>query len=192
VPWVHNVRNTDAVVAIDDEQCMSLLRLFNEPEGVAYLEGAGVQRELLDVLPLAGISGIANIVAGAKVAKYYELDERDILFLPMTDSAALYGSRIEELRDEYGPYSRDLAARHHARYVEGTQVDHLKELGYWDRKAIHNLKYFTWVEQQGKSSRELDALWEPDFWAEAFAQVEDWDRLIAEFNRRTGVLEALS
>ena len=42
VPWVHNVRNTDAVAAIDDEDCMRILRLFNEPAGQAYLAGLGV------------------------------------------------------------------------------------------------------------------------------------------------------
>ena len=33
VPWIHNVRNTDNVIAIDDENTMRLLRLFNEPAG---------------------------------------------------------------------------------------------------------------------------------------------------------------
>jgi cysteine synthase A len=28
VPWIHNVRNTDVVTAIDDEDCMRILRLF--------------------------------------------------------------------------------------------------------------------------------------------------------------------
>jgi cysteine synthase len=30
IPWVHNVRQTDMVTAIRDEDCMRLLRLFNE------------------------------------------------------------------------------------------------------------------------------------------------------------------
>ena len=30
VPWIHNVRNTDMVAAVDDEQTMQLMRLFNE------------------------------------------------------------------------------------------------------------------------------------------------------------------
>ena len=41
VPWVHNVRNTDAVAAIDDEDCLRLLRLFNEEAGHRYLQGLG-------------------------------------------------------------------------------------------------------------------------------------------------------
>jgi cysteine synthase len=191
VPWVHNVRNTDMVAAIDDEQCMSLLRLFNEEAGTGFLQNAGIKKELIAKLPLVGISSICNLVAGIKAAKYYELDSRDIIFTPLTDSMELYGSRKQELRDEHGPYSRELAARHFSRYLEGVQPDNLRELSYWDQKALHNLKYFTWVEQQGRTVEELDALWEPDFWTETFSQIGQWDELINAFNARTGLLKAL-
>ena len=191
VPWVHNVRNTDMVAAIDDEQCMSLLRLFNEPDGAKYLAKQGVKDELIKQLPIVGISGICNVIAAVKVAKYYELGSRDVIVAPLTDSMALYGSRIKELRDECGAYNADFAARHYSRYLLGTGTDGLRELGYWDRKALHNLKYFTWVEQQGRTSAELNQLWDPDFWTETFAQVPEWDKLITQFNERTGVLKSL-
>ena len=60
----------------------------------------------------------------------------------------------------------------------------MKELGYHDQKALHNLKYFTWVEQQGKTVEELRELWSPDFWQEKFSQLHDWDKLIESFNQR--------
>ncbi|HEY3356368.1 MAG TPA: pyridoxal-phosphate dependent enzyme [Polyangia bacterium] len=192
VPWVHNVRNTDMVAAIDDEQCMQILRLFNEPAGHAWLAQHGISSDLVAQLPLVGISGICNVIAGIKAAKFYEMGPQDVILAPLTDSMALYGSRIEELRQEHGPYTAEKAAQHFARYLEGTREDGLRELGYWDRKALHNLKYFTWVEQQGKDSRELDRLWDPDFWTESFAQVEEWDNLIKQFNERTGVLKTLA
>ncbi len=192
VPWIHNVRNTDMIAAIDDEQCMSLLRLFNEEEGTKFLESVGVKAELREKLPLVGISSICNMVAAIKAAKYWELNEDDIIFTPMTDSMDLYKSRKQELKDEHGPYSRELAARHYSRYLEGIEPDHLRELSYVDRKALHNLKYFTWVEQQGKTVEELHKLWDPSFWSETFAQVPEWDKLIVEFNERTGVLKAMA
>jgi cysteine synthase len=192
VPWVHNVRNTDMVAAIDDEQCMSLLRLFNEEEGVRFLQSSGLSAEFTGKLPLVGISSICNLVAAIKTARYHDLDGRDIIFTPLTDSMELYGSRRQELRDEHGPYTRETAARHFARYLEGIQTDNLRELSYPDRRALHNLKYFTWVEQQGKTVEELDALWEPDFWSETFSQVGQWDDLIRAFNARTGLLAGLS
>ena len=192
VPWVHNVRNTDMVAAIDDEQTMSLLRLFNEEAGIAFLAEQGLEADFLAKLPLLGISGICNLVAAIKVAKYHELDGRDVLFTPLTDSMELYASRRQELRDERGPYTRERAARDFSRYLEGAGTDHLQELGYRDRKRLHNLKYFTWVEQQGKTSEELAALWEPDFWTEVWTRIPEWDRLIRQFNERTGLLAQLA
>jgi len=111
---------------------------------------------------------------------------------PLTDSMDLYASRKQELREERGPYTRERAAQDHARYLLGAGVDYLQELGYWDRKRLHNLKYFTWVEQQGKTSEELAELWEPDFWTGIWAQVPEWDRLIDRFNERTGLLKTLA
>jgi cysteine synthase len=189
VPWVHNVRNTDMVAAIDDEQCMSLLRLFNEDEGVRWLAAHGVKPDFLELLPLVGISGIANLIGMIKVAKYYEMDGRDVLIAPLTDSMDLYASRKQELRDERGAYTSERAAQDFARYLEGTATDFMQELGYADRKRLHNLKYFTWVEQQGRTSEELARLWDPDFWTEAWAQVDVWDQLIRQFNERTGLLK---
>jgi cysteine synthase len=182
VPWIHNVRNTDMIAAIDDEQCLSLLRLFNEEAGQKMLEGAGVGRDLIAQLPLVGISGICNLVAAIKTARFYEMSARDLIFLPLTDSMDLYQSRIAEMRQQHGPYSQSLAARHFGRYIEGINTDHLRELGYHDRKQIHNLKYFTWVEQQGRTADELRRLWDDDFWTQTFAQADVWDKMIREFN----------
>jgi hypothetical protein len=103
----------------------------------------------------------------------------------------LYGSRVQELREAQGPYTRENAARHFSRYLEGIQTDNLRELSFMDRKALHNFKYFTWVEQQGRSIEDLEALWSPDFWTETFAQVEAWDQKIRDFNARTGLLATL-
>ena len=128
-----------------------------------------------------------------KTAKYYDMDSRDVLFCPLTDSMELYGSRLEEMTEAHGPYTAPDAAAVAARYLDGTTTDHLRELSYLDRKALHNFKYFTWVEQQGRTSEELNQLWDEDFWKETFAQeqVDEWDKLIDQFNQATGLLAAL-
>jgi cysteine synthase len=190
VPWIHNVRNTDMVAAIDDEQCMSLLRLFNEHSGQEILQDV-LPLELVEQLPNVGISGICNLVAAIKTAKYYDMTNRDVIFLCLTDSSGLYTSRLEELRSERGSYSAAQASNDRARYLDGITVDYLRELTYQDRKALHNFKYFTWVEQQGRTADELRELWNPDFWEQTFAQSAEWDRQIEAFNQRTGVLELL-
>jgi cysteine synthase len=183
VPWVHNVRNTDGVAAIDDEDCMRVLRLFNEPAGRDHLLALGVGANVLDKLSWLGISGICNVLASIKTARHFELDERDAILTVFTDSTDLYRSRLEELRTERGPYRLQDAIRDHAGPLAHQGCDNFRELGYWDRKAIHNLKYFTWVEQQGKTSRELAELWEPDTWRRLFEEEPVLiDKLIDEFN----------
>ena len=191
VPWIHNVRNTDMVCAVDDEQCMSLLRLFNEEDGINFLKGEGLDTNLVGNLELLGISSICNLVAAIQSAKYYELGPHDCIFTPLTDSVDLYGSRLREQRDAHGPYTAGQAGRHFARYLAGIGTDNMRELGYYDRKALHNFKYFTWVEQQGRTVDELRALWDPCFWDEVHGEITEWDRLITEFNARTGLMEAL-
>ncbi|PIU83363.1 MAG: pyridoxal-5-phosphate-dependent protein subunit beta [Elusimicrobia bacterium CG06_land_8_20_14_3_00_38_11] len=191
VPWIHNVRNTDNVIAIDDEYTMRLLRLFNEEAGRKVLEKEGVKKELLDKLPVLGISSICNLLASIKMAKYYELNENDVIFTIFTDSSDMYKSRLKELEAERGKYSEEYAIVDLKKCLQGIGIDWIKELNYYDRKALHNLKYFTWVEQQGKTVEELNALWHPEFWDETFAQIPVWDKLIEEFNNKTGLLKKL-
>jgi len=190
IPWIHNVRNTDCVIAVDDEQVMQLMRLFNEPAGRELLTQRGVPEDVVARLDHAGISGICNLVAAIKTAKHYDMDERDVLFLPLTDSMELYASRLAEMNEEEGPYDERKALAHLEQYLVGVTVDHLRELTYADRKALHQFKYFTWVEQQGRTSEELNRLWDEDFWKEQFAEerIREWDAGITRFNDAAGVL----
>jgi hypothetical protein len=57
------------------------------------------------------------------------------------------------------------------------------ELRYPDRRRIHNLKYYTWVEQQGKTYDEIQSQWyQPDYWTSVQRQTDEIDGLIEEFN----------
>lgn len=184
VPCVHNVRNTDAVAAIDEEDCMRILRLFKEPEGKKFLASASVAQPTIDKLGLLGISGICNMLAAVKAAKYQDLDENDVVFTIFTDSAEMYLSRLEEQTTEHGAFTAVDAARTHTGGLERQAVDHFKELTYVDRKAIHNPKYYSWVEQQGKTYEDICAQWDPEYWRELFEEeVVHFERLIENFNR---------
>jgi cysteine synthase len=188
VPWIHNLRNTDMVMAIDDEACMSIVRLLNEPPGRAYLVKQGVPEALVERLGLLGISGIANMLSCIKFSKWYELGEHDVVLTVLTDSMELYGSRLRELRNERGEYTEMDAATDVHRYLLGCTTDYVEELGYWDRKRIHNLKYFTWVEQQGKTYEEIQAQWyDRDYWCGIHSQIEEIDALIEQFNSIVGI-----
>ncbi len=190
VPWIFDVKNIDMVVDIDDEACMHIVRLFNEPAGREYLKKQGVDSDIVSKLDLFGISSIANILGAIKMAKYYEMTGDDIIITVATDSMELYGSRIKELQEQYGTYKEIDAAKDYERYLMGATTDWMLELSYWDKKRMHNLKYFTWIEQQGKKVEELNEQWYNDnYWKEKFNSFRKWDELIKEFNERVGLIK---
>ncbi len=189
VPWIHNILNTDMVVAIDDNAVVNLMRLFNEPVGREYLVRKGVPADLVSRLDLMGFSGIANMLSAVKLAKYYELGPNDVVLTVLTDSMELYGSRITEMRREMGEFTAQDAAEVFARYLQGVTTDHLQELTYQDRKRVHNLKYYTWVEQQGRTYEEIQDQWyDPMYWTGFQDQVDEIDDLIQQFNARVGLM----
>jgi cysteine synthase A len=108
----------------------------------------------------------------------------------LTDSMQLYGSRVKEMSDEFGPYTEANAAAAFARHLEGVTSDNLLELTYESRKRVHNLKYYTWVEQQGKTYEEIQAQWyDPNYWTNVQAEIGKIDQLITEFNDKAGLLK---
>ena len=194
IPWIHNVKNTDMAIAIDDEDSQRLLRLFNTKEGQKYLkEELKLSDELIEKLTWLGISGIANVLCCSMMAKYSELTEIDVVVIVLTDSAAMYQSRIEELNEMHGAYNVEEAKLDHNLHMLGLKTDNLMELTYTDRKRSHNLKYYTWVEQQARDVKDLNALWydTKGTWDAVHAQAAELDELINEFNEATGLLKAL-
>ena len=183
VPWIHNVKNTDMVLSIDDQDCMNIYRLFNEEEGKKYLSSIGVSESDIQNLALFGISGIGNMLSAIKMAKYYEMDENDVVFTILTDSTVMYTSRLAELTAEQGPFTETEAAKVHAASLMHQGIDNALELGYYDRLRIHNLKYYTWVEQQGKTYEELNRQWyDRNYWTAIPKLTKRIDELITEFN----------
>jgi len=189
VPWIHNVKNTDLVTAIDDNAVVNISRLFNEKTGHEYLTKKGVPEKIVTNLDLLGFSGIANMLSAIKMAKYYEMGEHDVVLTVLTDSMELYQSRLKEMHEEYGAYSEVDAASHYAQYLMGESTDNLLDLSYQDKRRVHNLKYYTWVEQQGRTYEEIVDQWEtPDYWTGYQSQADEIDELITEFNQKVGLM----
>ena len=184
VPWIHNVKNSDMVIAVDDEHTIRMMRLFNEAAGREYLVSRGVDEKLAGELDRLGISSIGNLVTAIKYAKYWELTEDDIILTVFTDSMELYGSRIKELRKERGEYTRESAVADYE-CVRQLGIDHTLELSYYEKQRIHNLKYYTWIEQQDRSLDELNAQWYDarGYWGSIHEMAPKIDEKIEEFNR---------
>jgi hypothetical protein len=83
--------------------------------------------------------------------------------------------------------ARDYGAIDDARgmaYVEaifhGAKTDWIKDGTPDMRRQWHHLKYYTWVEQQGKSVEELDAQKDLEWWVRHQQLVPEMDKRIKE------------
>lgn len=190
VPWIHNIRNMDLAAGIDDRHNINVMRLFNEPAGKEFLkQELKADPRLIDKLDLLGISSIANLMGAIKLAKYYEMTEKDFVFTVATDSMVMYQSRLKEESERTGELDTRKAAVIFDSGLMNLTTDYMIEMTYYEKKRMHNLKYFTWVEQQGKTVEELNTQWYDDnYWKSLYANVDDWDKKISEFNERTGVI----
>jgi hypothetical protein len=124
------------------------------------------------------------MLGAIKFAKYYELGENDVVFTVFTDSMVMYQSRLAELEAERGKYDQRQADRDYA-LLQAVSVDHVLELSQVDKRRIHNLKYFSWIEQQGKDLAELRAQWDDyhAYWGGLRSQVGALDAMIEDFNK---------
>jgi cysteine synthase len=190
VPLIHNVMSTDVVTAVSDRATDALDVLFNSPAGREYLiRRRHVPEELVERLPMFGLSSICNVLASIKLARYHRMGPDDVLVTVATDPAALYDSeRTKTLAREFqGEFDAVDAGECYGRYVLGLGADHLLELSQRDRERIFDLGYYTWVEQQGISLEAFVERRRPAFWRGLHALLDAWDEAIVEFNERTGV-----
>jgi cysteine synthase len=193
VPLIHNVLNTDVVLAVSERATDRLGVLFGTEAGRAHLRRRGVPEAILDGLPSLGLSSICNVLGAIKTAKYHGLGADDVVLTVATDGASMYDSERRLALERHFPAGFDEveAAEVYGEHLLGAATDHLLELRRTDRERIFNLGYFTWVEQQGVPLEDFQARRDPAFWSGLRDAVPVWDDLIDELNARTGALEAL-
>ena len=185
VPLIHNVPNSDFVIAVSDAVPDALNLLFNTRVGRSFLSA----RRNLDPSRLAsladlGLSSIANVIGSIKLAKYLGLGSDDAVLTVATDGAEMYGTEMEKAaaRLPGGRFDELAAAEVHGRYLLAATTDNMVELDRMDRERIFNLGYYTWVEQQGVSLDDFDARRSPAFWERLMDFVPVCDAMIDEFN----------
>jgi cysteine synthase len=185
IPLIHNVMNTDVVIAVSDATSDSLNLLFRSEVGRRYLtDRRAIDPALVRQFDAIGISGLANVVAAIKLAKHLDYGPCDVVMTVATDSAAMYGSESESYAARCYPRRFDEvnAGEVFSRHLEGIADDRVLELRHIDRKRVFNLGYYTWVEQQGISVEDFDRRKSQDFWEALVGDIPAWDRLIEEFN----------
>lgn len=177
VTWIHNVWNMDALMCIDDMGSLYAMRVFADPVGRRLLEKqyGFAEGEAECFGELFGISAYCNILGAIKTAKYYNMGPDDLIVTVATDSLERYHSVVERMNAERGPLTDIEAAGHVERIFHGAATDWIMRGTPDARERWHNLKYYTWVEQQGKTVQELDAQRDPAWWETHQAMVGEID-----------------
>ena len=190
IPLIHNVLNTDRVIAISDQATDGLNLVFNTKIGKDYLQNnMGVDPVIVDQLTHFGFSSIANMLAAIKTAKALDLGPEDVLISVATDGSELYASEKEKLMaaNYAGGFTKEHADEIVSRYLIGVDTEHVEQLDAVARERIFNLGYYTWVEQQGVGIEDFEIRRNAAFWDDLHKMAPVWDELIGEFNGRTGV-----
>lgn len=178
VTWIHNVTNMDAVMCIDDIDCIRALDLVQR--GSEWLAAdLRIDEDTLGRLNgVFGISGMCNVLGAIKTVKHYRLTSRDLVVTLATDGFDRYPSVLDWLDQREGRQSRDKALRR-VEIFHRIGLDWIQE-GREHRERWHNQKYFTWVEQQGKSIEALQMQLDQGFWKGQRERVGEIDRRIRE------------
>ena len=187
IPLIHNVMNTDVVVAVSDRATDELDVMFNTPAGREYLASRlGLEPALIDALEHFGFSAICNVIAAIKTAKMLNYGPDDALITIATDGAALYPSEREKtLARRFGnDFTTVDAAEVYGEHLGAVGTDAMIDCTERDRNRIFNLGYYTWVEQQGTPLEVFEARRSQDFWRRIRTYMPVWDEMIREFNAR--------
>ncbi|MCL4396046.1 MAG: pyridoxal-phosphate dependent enzyme, partial [Chloroflexi bacterium] len=165
VTWIHNVMNMDAIMCLDDIECKKGLQLLTEEAGWNTMtKRFGVPAASVKMMStLFGISGVCNVLGAVKTAKFYGMGAQDTIVTICTDNIDRYRSVMADMTATYGKMDEaEATARVHIFKDQAT--DWIHEGTTEMRRQWHNLKYYTWVEQQGKTVEELNAQLEPSWW----------------------------
>ncbi|MGB9724446.1 MAG: PLP-dependent cysteine synthase family protein [Chloroflexia bacterium] len=190
VTWIHHVWNMDALMCIDDLECKKGLQLLTEEAGWRVMvERFGIPEEKVrKMAQIFGISGVCNVLGAIKTARYYGFGRDDLIVTVCTDAIDRYRSVMAQLTARYGPMDEAEATARLVHIFHGQKLDWIQEGTRENRSRWHNLKYYTWVEQQGKSIEELDAQRDPAYWEAHQARVAEVDRMIREARGSLGNL----
>jgi cysteine synthase len=181
VTWIHNVMNMDGVVAVDDLESKKMLQVFTDEVGKEFLGELIPEEQVEKLSEIFGISGVANVLCAIKTAKYYNLSKDENVVTIATDNINRYSSVMSDLNKMYGKIDRNEAKNRFESIFMNAKTDWMFEGTVNNRKRWHNLKYYTWVEQQGKTVEELDLTKNYDYWKKEQDKVKDIDRKLLEY-----------
>lgn len=189
VTWIHNVFNTDSIMCIDDVDCKLGLQIFADEGGQQSLvDHIGMDPAMVTRLSrVMGISTICNIYGAIKTAKHYNYGKDDLVVTIATDGMDRYHSVMDDMRRDYGVVDEIEGVARVRSLFHGLKTDWIFDGTPDNQQRWHNLKYYTWVEQQGKTVEELDAQRDQAWWENEQQIVQEVDERLLNY-RETGEL----
>lgn len=181
VTWIHNTDNMDAMICIDEWDAKKGMRILNDKAGIEALISNGVAKNVAESMKeLFGISGICNILGAIKLAKHYSLSAGDCIFTIATDSMDRYYSVVDDMNKKFGNLTVDGAKAGLDAIFHRQGIDYVREGTKHARDCWANLKYYTWVEQQGKGVDELRDQRNKEYWTRHQEMIAETNRMIKE------------
>lgn len=175
VTWVHNVMNMDALMCIDDLDTVRGMVLLQEGTET-LVRDLGVSEDVAArLVGTFGMSGVCNVLGAIKSVKHFGLGPDDLVVTVATDGYDRYPSVADWLATQEGPQTRERALRR-VELFHRAGVDWIQDGTRQTRARWHNQKYFTWVEQQGKSVEALEEQRDQGFWKEQRGRVDGIDK----------------
>lgn len=180
VTWIHHVANMDGLACIDDQESVKLCQVLTDPVGSeVMMQRYGVSSEAVTAMAdIFGISGACNLIGAIKSVKHLGLGKRDAVVIPATDNIERYRSTMRDTDARYGRLDACESSVRIEGIVMNQKTDWYTDGTPANRRQWHNLKYYTWVEQQGKTVEELNAQLDPEWWLAHQARVGEIDRRI--------------
>lgn len=179
VTWIHHVMNMDAIICVDDTECLKGLELLTDETGWRTLEDrCGIAPAKVAAMSrIFGISGVCNVLGAIKAARHYGLGRNDTVVTICTDDVDRYRSVMSLARKKFGRMDEPEAAAR-IRIFHDQDTGWIRNGSPDQRRQWHNLKYYTWVEQQGKSVEALDAQLNEEWWLAEQERIADLDNNI--------------
>lgn len=176
---IHNVLTTDFIITVHDDECVQALKVMRE--GAHILERLGVKREAAEHMrDLFGVSGMCNVIAAVRMARYLRLGPDENVVTVATDGFDRYESVIDDLDRRYlettdhvlERWMRDVFAAQDDTAIHDVRRTHAKE-------RLFAQKEKDWTPF-GYSLEYLDSMKSQDFWEDEYAKYAYYNEKIGQ------------
>ncbi len=179
---IHNVRNTDFVTLVKDDECVKGLKIIHD--GTAILEEQGIDRQVAQSMTdIFGVSSICNILGAIKMAKYLHLGPEDNIVTIATDGYDRYDSVIKNLEERYLE-TEDFVLRRWFKdvFLKANTEDIADYRPDAEKEKLFRQKEKDWIKF-GYSKAYLDEMRNMEFWDKEYGKIEEYDDLIKKMRK---------